>query len=31
MKFAFNLLDNLLARSSDDFPAITDRLLIKKM
>ena len=27
-KFAFNLLDNLLANSSDGFPAIIDRLLI---
>jgi len=30
-RFAFSFFDNLLARSSEDFPEITDILLNKKM
>jgi len=30
-RFAFILFDNFLAKSSEDFPEITDRLLNKKM
>lgn len=30
-KFAFIFLDSLLAKSSDDFPEITDKLLNKEL